>query len=216
MKGGYLPSGLSFGGAGMVCTTMPVFGMSHRTTITYVSNFISITSGAAVAGGYVFSANGCFDPDITGTGGQPMGFDQMMIYYNHYAVLNSRCRVVFKATTATQPCVGLAVSGSSTLVTSIEQLLETGKVSWKWLMGAGVNGNSCQISAGVNTSLFQGVRDVSDDPDLRGDSSSNPAEQSYYILYVWNPVDSTTCSASVSVRIEYDVLFTEAKTPTLS
>lgn len=216
MRVGYLPAGLSFGDAGMVCSTMPVFGMTHRTTITYVANFISITSGAGTLGGYVFSANGCFDPDITGTGGQPMGFDQMMIYYNHYAVLNSRCRVCYKATTAANPAVGLAVSGSSTPLTSVEQLLEAGKVSWKWLMGTGVNGNSTCLSARVSTALFQGVKNVQDDPDLRGDSASNPAEQSYYLLYVWNPIDSTVASASVSVRIEYDVLFTEARTPSLS
>ncbi len=37
----------------------------------------------------VFTANGLFDPDITGTGHQPRGFDQFMALYDKYVVVSS-------------------------------------------------------------------------------------------------------------------------------
>lgn len=42
-------------------------------------------------GQYQFSANGLYDPNITGTGHQPLYFDQFMAIYDHYTVLGSKC-----------------------------------------------------------------------------------------------------------------------------
>jgi len=210
--------GLSFNvqQPGMAIKAMPLFGQSTRRTLSYVTNFVNITSGAGLAGAYVFSANGCFDPDITGTGGQPMGFDQMMIFYNHYTVLRSRITVVFKATSAVGPVVSVAVSGSSTPLTSIEQIEENGRCVLAWLNPIGVADSHARLNAAVNMARFQGLVFAKDDPDMRGDSASNPAEQVYYLLYVWNPIDSTVVTAGVSVRIEYDVWFHEPRSASLS
>lgn len=47
-------------------------------------------SGSAVVN---YRANSCYDPNITGAGHQPMGFDQMSAKYNHYQVLGSRIKI---------------------------------------------------------------------------------------------------------------------------
>lgn len=44
---------------------------------------------------YVYSGNGCFDPNITGTGSQPASFDDLSIYYRRYRVLGSKMTVRF-------------------------------------------------------------------------------------------------------------------------
>lgn len=201
---------------GMAIRSMPLFGQRTRRTLSYVSNFIGISSGAATAGAYVFSANGLFDPDITSTGTQPMGFDQMMGFFNHYTVLSSKCSVVYSSATAANPVVALAVSGTNTPLTSIEQICEQGKVDWCWLTGTGVANSKACLNAVVDCRKFQGLVNILDDPNMRGDVASNPTEQIYFILYVWYPVDTSVVSAGASVRIEYDVMFHEPRSPPLS
>jgi len=177
---------------------------------------LGVVSGAGSAGAYVFSANGCFDPDITGTGGQPMGFDQMMIFYNHYTVMRSKIQVVFRSTSAVGRVVCIAVSGSATPLTSIEQIEENGRCVLAWLNPTGIADSHARLTAPANMTKFQGLVQVKDDPDMRGDASSNPAEQVYYLLYCWNPIDVTVVSAGCSVRIEYDVWFHEPRSASLS
>lgn len=41
----------------------------------------------------VYRGNSLFDPDLTGTGGQPLGFDQWAAFYASYTVLASECKV---------------------------------------------------------------------------------------------------------------------------
>jgi len=195
---------------------MPLFGQRTRRVVQYATNFISVSSGAGTAGGYVFSANGLFDPDITGTGHQPMGFDQMMTFFNHYTVTRSRCRIQCASTTAAQPTVALTVSGSSTLLTVPSQIMEVGRVALLWMTGTGVANSHSVLQASCNLRTFQGLRNTIDDPDMRGDSASNPAEQVYFILYVWNPIDSTTVSVSIQAIIEYDTIFHEPRSPSQS
>jgi len=52
---------------------------------------------AVVASGnqatYVYRLNSCFDPDQTGVGGQPAGFDQLKALYGRYRVVAVRARV---------------------------------------------------------------------------------------------------------------------------
>jgi len=212
----YLPVSASQSNPSMSIKSMPLFGQRTRRVVQYAENFTSVSSGAGTAGAYVFSANGLFDPNITGTGHQPMGFDQMMIFFNHYTVTRSRCRIQCVSTTAAQPTVALTVSGTSTPLTTPSQIMEVGRVTLLWLTGSGVANSHGALQAACNLRTFQGLNNTIDDPDMRGDSASNPAEQVYYIFYVWNPIDSTTVSASIQVLIEYDTLFHEPRSPSQS
>jgi len=210
--------GLSFSSTqcGFNIRNMPLFPMKTRRQLTYYTDKISISSGVGSAGAYVFSANGCFDPDITGTGGQPMGFDQMMLFYNHYTVIKSRIKVVFNNTSTADAMVGLGVSGSATPLSSNEQIVENGELSFTWCQKAGVNGSIQRITRQISAAQFQGLRNVMDDPNMRGDAANNPAEQLYYHLFVWYPIDSTVVTASIVVVLEYDVMFHEPKKATVS
>ncbi len=201
---------------GMNIRSMPLFGLTTRRNLPYANSYISASSGTGTAGAYVFSANGLFDPNITGTGGQPMGFDQMMLFYNHYTVLRSRIRVMCATTSTGAPCVGIAITGNATPLTSVEQIMEVGKLNFVWLEQGAVSNSRATLHAAVDLAKFNGYRNIMDENDARGDVASNPTEQTYYIIYVWFPLDTTIVTAGLSVFLEYDTVFHEPKSASLS
>jgi len=201
---------------GLTIRNIPLFAYRTRRTLQYYTAGF-VTPGASAASAYVLSANGIFDPDITGTGGQPMGFDQMMTFYNHYTVMRSRIRVVAThVTTSITPCCAIVVSGSSTVNTVIENMVENGDLSWVTLTYAGAFGASSKLTRSVDCGKFQGIDDVLDDPNMRGDSASNPTEQLYYHVAVWNPYSAAVPTVDFQAVIEYDVMFHEPRKGTLS
>lgn len=58
----------------------------------YVTS-ISINPGVAALASYLFRANGCHDPDVSGTGHQPLGWDEHKALYGKYRVLNSNVKI---------------------------------------------------------------------------------------------------------------------------
>jgi len=58
-----------------------------KTTLVY-SQAITLTAGSVGLFGteQVFRLNSLYDPDFTGTGHQPYGFDQLLALYNYYKV----------------------------------------------------------------------------------------------------------------------------------
>lgn len=63
-----------------------------------------INLGSGFAATYLFRGNGPYDPDFTGVGVQPYGWDQVMgpNQYSTYACPASACRIYFRAGTNTE------------------------------------------------------------------------------------------------------------------
>lgn len=200
----------------MVIRNLPLFPYRTRRNLQYYASG-SIITGTATANAYVFSVNGIFDPDITGTGGQPMGFDQMMTFYNHYTVLRARIKLLINNTSATlTPSVGIMLSGTSTVTSSIEQAVENGDLAFSQLGFAGGQGSMSRITRSCDCAKFQGIDDIMDDPNMRGDGSSNPTEQMYFHITTWNPYTAAQITSNFQVVIEYDTMFHEPRKGTIS
>lgn len=90
----------------------PVSSAIYR--FVYAEN-IGLTSGdAATAASHTMSLNNLYDPNISGTGYQPIGFDQMSAIWLNYRVLSAKVKLeVFPASAAAT--VGFYPSGLSTL-----------------------------------------------------------------------------------------------------
>jgi hypothetical protein len=101
----------------------PVFRMQHR----YVQSS-SITAAVGSLATQVYRTNSLFDPDLTGVGHQPYGFDQFKTYYATYLVTASTCSVEASIATASA-LVGLTVSTDSALaaLTTADTLTEPGR-----------------------------------------------------------------------------------------
>ena len=68
--------------------------LKNKTTahLRYV-DVITIDPGAAATASHVFRANSLFDPDATGTGHQPLMFDEYAELYGEYRVLSSKITI---------------------------------------------------------------------------------------------------------------------------
>lgn len=72
---------------------------------------------APITGQYVFNMNSVFDPDLTGVGHQPYGFDSLASLYNKYRVLSCGWRVQMPlGTSANSYTVGCLPSNDQSIV----------------------------------------------------------------------------------------------------
>lgn len=207
---------VSTSNTGMSIRNLPMFPSRTLRTHQYFSTG-SVITGTATANAYVYSTNGLFDPDVTSTGGQPMGFDQMIAFYNHYSVLRSRIRVLISNTSSVlTPSVSIVLSGSPNVTSSIEQLVENGDLTLCQLTYAGTFGSVARLSHSINCGTFQGVSNVMDVTDMSGDAASNPAEQSFFHIAVWNPYSPAQVTLNFQVILEFDTMWHEPRKGPLS
>jgi len=164
----------------------------------------------------VFRASDLFDPDFTGTGHQPMGFDQMMLSYNHFVVKRCRARVVFHNTTASATSVirvALRQDADSTLLTNPDQILEFGGCVTENLDGSGVYGQQKELSLDINIMRLQGinVQALTADPSLRGTASASPTENTYLHCMAWDSTKLASSNIVAEVVLEYEAVFLEPR-----
>lgn len=196
--------------------SIPLFPARYRCMLRYTDEF-QITSTSGAVGSYIFSANGLFDPNITSTGHQPAGFDQMMVSYEHYTVLRSRAVVTFQnGTAAVLPQVALSHRAANSAVTTWGQVLEDGLVKFTKLYGFNVKGSMQTMNLSADIAKFGGVDDLLDNPYYRGDIAANPTEQSYYHVQAVDNTLGSTCTVYCTIVIEYDAVFKEPRTLTQS
>jgi len=66
-----------------------------RTTLKYSDVQVQATTVGAGFVTHVLQPNSVYDPDVTGTGHQPLRFDQLAAMFNQYRVRSARIRAVY-------------------------------------------------------------------------------------------------------------------------
>jgi len=181
---------------------------------------VSLDPGVGTAVGYIFSANGCYDPNVSGTGHQPKGFDQWMTFYDHYHVKRSVMTVHFTSNAVTgsqqSAVVGISLRDSPTTVTGTDltSLVEDGVIgNHKFApMGTVYPAASVDVTNSYSPNTFFGTKDLLDVSQLRGDSSNNPTDQAYYHVWYAPMSGGLDLAASIAlVIIDYTVILTEPR-----
>lgn len=186
---------------------MPIFPASITKRLRYSTTCaIGATSGA-ITTTQVFRANDLFDPDYTGSGHQPMGFDQMMVWYNHFTVRKARIRVVAKNNASGSPTVCVRMDGNLTPITVIDRVVELGGCVTETLEAKGGYGANKVLELSVDIAQLQGVspKTITADANLRGDAATSPVEITYFHICCWDTLGTT---ASVEVDVILDQLAT--------
>lgn len=188
---------------------LSLFSKQRTVSMRYcdVINLSQLASGLNTS--HFFRMNSCFDPDYTGGGHQPLGFDEYMTHYQHFTVLNARIK-------ATALINGSQVAGILTVrqaseataianpFTCMEQ--PTSRVRY---LPSGTGTSVAGIVSAGNLSQILG-QDVRQDSTNAGSSSSNPNED-----YFWEIAASgqtgAAASLSVIIEIDYRVMLHEPK-----
>lgn len=180
--------------------------MKHR----YVQNgAFSSLNGAVHFNTY--SCNGMYDPDITGTGHQPMFFDQLTAIYNHYTVLSSKITIQASPRTSNTLPVAVGVylnDDSSVPYSELNSLCENSSTVWTFVAPGQP---ATRITKSFRASEHFGPGVISD-PNLQGTASANPTEQMCYTVFVVAPTGTaSTERLDCIVTIEYTAVWQELK-----
>lgn len=186
--------------------------------LKYVDN-IELNPGAGAPVTHYFSANGMFDPNITGVGHQPLYFDQWMSNYEHYQVIGSSIRITQMPTSGTEktPALwGCILDNNTTFsYTTVEQVVEANQGKGKFRMGSasaltGYNhkGQNPRMIRKFSAKKFLG--DLSDKHE--GSATSNPTDQGFFGIWCGSPANTSAPQPlQFMVEISYIALLKEAK-----
>lgn len=181
-----------------------------KSIVVYSDVGRTVNPGLAACGTYVYSLNGLYDPDITGVGGQPTGFDQYMALYGKYTVLKAKVTVSVINSDATNPqLVGCNISSASSTSTDPNVYVRNNN---QWLQ------TLTQFGKGTDRSSFQFEIDIAKlttnniwvDDVMSGTVSTNPVNQWY--LFIWCISADAAADAGNTVwtvKIEYLTAFRE-------
>lgn len=183
--------------------------------LRYVQNFtLTPSTGSLVTQN--FGANDGFHPDKTGTGHQPMRWDQMALFYNHYIVVGSKITVkrvghLATSTPAVPSVWGLFLNDSVIGPTDYTLMIEQGRT--KYRLDNSTNAmRTSSITMGYSTKKFFNVKDVKDNMTRLGsDVLSSPTELAVFTVWAQalNKTDTVTTQTYIAT-IDFAVLYSES------
>ncbi len=199
-------------------SALPLLG--HKFEIKkmlYYDSRFELTGAAGILQMHFFRANDLYDPDATGTGHQPIGFDQAMLFWEQFAVFSSKITVAFRSNNADGLRVGICLSPDQT-VPPINELMENGYlvsdvVAGTNSVGLGYHTWKTLSMSSDNVKYFQmrSKEDYFANPNFIGNAAGSPAELNYFGVFAFNNITTTTTDVLFDVQLSYDARFQEPR-----
>jgi len=169
-----------------------------------------LTSTVGVNVQRLFRGNGPQAFDVAGLlTAQPMGWDQLTVIYNNYAVLGSKITLRLNSSaTVAQKFVVAPLSSSTSTNLNYNNTRVMPKAKSCDISAAGGNRDTITISNYCSTREIINLDPLSDD-SVQAQIGSLPVDQWYWGL-VYRPIDdATTCNLYVNVEIDYYIVFSD-------
>lgn len=196
------------------------FAKSKIVKLRYAEEF-TLDAGLGGIVSYVFTANGMYDPNITGTGHQPSGFDQNMLFYDHYTVVGSKCRAKFFDANGANGIPAyfdiLLTDNGSTAGTfsNAAELIESRFAHGSSMKAIGTernyNGVSPWRTVNFSAKKFFRKKALIGASQYRGDAGSNPSEQAFFEVTAASIAANNPDPMTMLVVIDYIAVLTEPK-----
>nr|QXP07587.1 MAG: putative capsid protein [Arizlama virus] len=182
--------------------------ISDRTYIklTYSELGALTYGGAGTAAAYQYISNALYDPNYTGGGHQPLGFDQWAAFYNKYRVYGMKYTITFTNQSSTYWAdIALLKRPTATLPVSMSQTLEQPYTQKGCLAPIG-SGRCLQVMKGyVSNRKVLGVSKAQFDADdtFAAAVNSNPSNGVYFSVLVMNQ----NAASTMTVNFRADLVF---------
>lgn len=196
--------------------TVPLFPIAKEVKgMIYYDYAKTLSGGVGSVPTNYYVANGLYDPDATGTGHQPMGFDQMMALYEQATVVRSHIKVTF-ASAGEHARVGIYLNPDTTNP-GVTRLVENGLITMGSLTGASTNNGQyafCTLELACDVPIYFGRTrgEILADPQMYNTIASNPGETVNFGVCAWAGFDAAAdVSIAYDVIVTYDAVFWEPK-----
>lgn len=202
---------------GMRLGRMRPFPERFYTKLVYHEPVLTVNPGVGgTADSYVFRANDLYDPNLTGVGHQPSGFDQIMNQYNNFVVLGSKIKVTAYNDDTTYPSL-LAIDAKNTSATTGDMTIpiEGGTCNYTTLGGSGAY-RLGSLEYKCNPNKMLGVADPFTEISVWGTASGSPTYTLFYHV-IAQPISSSDVTiVRFAATIEYFACFFKPLDPGLS
>lgn len=183
-------------------------GLGNRTFVKLVYSQKINGGGTTLgtAGTLQFNLNSLFDPDRTGVGHQPMGFDQLAALYERYIVTRAEYKLTMVNSSTTQNTIYVInVSDAVTTSPDMEQYIEQGNCRVGMLTTANGGDAQVKLSGMVNLWELQGL-DYSEYMSSNGSDalvSANPTDIGVLNIVTCDAGAGTCASWNGIIEITY-------------
>lgn len=193
------------------------------TTFIYADTGFSIDPGVGGSTGVrVLSLNSLYDPDVTGTGHQPAGFDQLMAIYEEYCVYAVKYKCSWYNSDGSNEMIGgVTITDQLSTSTDPRVYIENGMTQWALSSNKGAStGERIREHSGyVDLAKVHGIdkKSMLSENSYRGNVGSSPNEQAY--LHLWVAPANATSDLATSVwcvELTYYVVLQGGKLNALS
>lgn len=210
--------------------SLPLGGFPNKHTVRLkYCDFITLnatSSGSAVPLIYHFRANSLYDPDLTSSGHQPRGYDELSQIYDHFCVIGSKIKVSFEndkdhVQQAGQYCFLMLQDTNNTPTSLIDILEESNKNKVAYKQRNSVSSRNIVLTKKFSPYKMFGLSrkdSLLNNIALNCRTNTNPAEDATFTLGIACASTTTTDPPPVIARveIEYLAVFTEKRPMSMS
>jgi len=198
-----------------------VFKDRMRTKITYTEILVLTPGSLSGYFAYTYRGNGPFDPNATGTGTQPYGYDQLSSIYDYYRVSASKIAAYPLSFETGTTIAGPAGTFQIVLTPNLNQtdlisnginvndLTQQRLAKSRWVNINTVDPRRSAISAYATTAkvLAESRLNARVDDTNEAFVTGLPSTQWYWQIYSFNPINSASGTLTIQVKVTYYVEF---------
>ncbi len=180
--------------------------LTFRTCLRYYQqvNF----SGNATPFIYVFRASSGYDPDQTGSGSQPVGWDNLLAFYNASFGVGSKIKITLINGGTVPIQFGVAPTIASNTLTSYDNMKIYGRGT-AFSHVDGTTRGSASIKTLENSVVTLNFYGQPYDRDFQAQGQALPGKNLFWTIALQTSDQTTLITAQMQVEIFYDFVFSD-------